>query len=263
MESYSFGRALSRAFTLVREGLPTVGLFMLAIQIVSSAMNFLLQGQLAGQFRTNLDAGSTAANPTAIFSMPLYWLAVVLGLVLAVVLYTGSIYGYLKVEQGKPVSIGECFSAGLAKFLPGLGLLILWGLGVSLGWVLLVVPGIMLMTAWSTALPALVGEGIGVTESFGRSRYLTKGYRWAIFGTLLVALLLIYVPAFVFGGAAIASSGTALMTGQAPSLIFVVSTAVYGWLVAMFLNALLVSIYVDCRVAKEGGASGELSEVFG
>ena len=47
MEGYNFGRTFSRTFGLIRDGLPTVGIFMLVIQIVSTALNYLLQGQLA------------------------------------------------------------------------------------------------------------------------------------------------------------------------------------------------------------------------
>ncbi len=261
MEGYSFGRALSRAFGLVRDGLPTVGIFMLVVQIVSTALNFVLQGQLAGQIRENLATGQALSGPLVMFGQPLCWLAVAISFVLAVVVYTGSIYGYLAVERGAPASIDECFSAGLGKFLPGLGLLILWFLGVGLGWVLLFVPGIMLMTAWSAALPVLVAENRGVTDSFGRSRALTKGYRWPIFGTLVVALLVIYAPVLVFGGAFMATS-TEMLTRQAPSLLFMIITAGYGWFVGMFINALITSIYLDCRLAKEGGTSGQLSDVF-
>lgn len=261
MEGYNFGRTFSRAFALIRDGLPTVGIFMLVIQIVSTALNFVLQGQLAGQIRENLAAGDGLAGPTAVFGQPLYWLIVVIAFVLSVVVYTGSIFGYLAVERGAPPSIGECFSAGLNKFLPGLGLLILWFLGVGFGWMLFIVPGLMLMAAWSASLPALVAENSGVTESFGRSRALTKGYRWAIFGTLLVALLVIYAPVLVFGGAVMASSN-GLLTGQAPSVLFMLVMAVYGWLVSMFINALITSIYLDCRLAKEGGTSGQLTDVF-
>ena len=261
MQGYSFGRTLSRAFGLIRDGLPTVGVFMLIVQIISTAINYVMQGQLAVQIRENIDAGTIAAGPAAMFSAPLYWVIAVIGLILAVVVYTGSIYGYLAVERGQPVPVGECFSDGLSRFLPGLGLLILWFLGVGLGWVLLMVPGLMLMTMWSAALPALVAESRGVTASFGRSRALTKGYRWAIFGTLLVALLIIYAPALVFGGAMFSMSN-AMLSGQAPSGLFLIVTAGYAWLAGMFINALLTSIYLDCRLAKEGGTSGELSDVF-
>lgn len=259
MENYNFGRTLSRAFTLVREGLPTVGVFMLIVQVVSTLISFGLQGQIAAEFQQSAAIGAVA--PLAIFSSAWYWLTAVVSLVLGVVVYTGSIYGFLAVDRGAPVSVGECFSFGLAKFLPGLGLLILWGLGVALGWVLFLVPGLILITMWSASLPALVGEGRGVIDSFGRSRALTKGYRWAIFGTLIVALIILYIPMLIFGGM-IMGSTTLLLSGQALSPMFYLVSLIYGWAAGMFVNALVTSIYLDCRLAKEGATSGDLTDVF-
>lgn len=261
MDGYNFGRTLARTFALVRDGLPTVGVFMAISTIATSAINFVLQGQLAGQVRDNLAAGSPSPGPVAMLASPLYWLTVAIALVLSVVVYTGSIHGYLAVERQAPVSIGECFAAGLRRFLPALGLLILWFLGVGFGWILLMVPGLMLMTAWSTALVALIAGDSGVFGSFGRSRALTKGYRWAIFGTLLVALLILYAPLLVFGGALISMS-RGMLEGQTPSALVLIGGAVYGWAAGMLLNALLTSIYLDCRLAKEGATSGQLSDVF-
>ncbi|MFM5886512.1 MAG: hypothetical protein ACKOQ3_14490 [Novosphingobium sp.] len=259
MESFSFGRTLSRTFGLVRDGLPTVGVFMLIIQIVSTASSFVLQGQIAGEFQQQAAAG--LVEPTAMFSSLWYWLTIIVGLVLGVIVYTGSIHGFLAVERKAPVSIGECFAFGFSTFLPGLGLLILWILGVGLGWILLIVPGLILITMWSASLPALVAEGQGVIASFGRSRALTKGYRWTIFGTLIVALIIIYIPMVLFGGAMLGAS-TTLLSGQALSPLFYLFSAAYGWVVGMFLNALLASIYLDCRLAKEGVTSGDLTDVF-
>lgn len=259
MESFSFGRTLSRTFGLIRDGLPTVGVFLLIVQVINTIFSFGLQSQMAAEFQHQAAAGLVA--PLAIFSSLWYWLTVIVGLVLGVIVYTGSIHGYLAVERKAPLSIGECFTFGLSTFLPGLGLLILWILGVGLGWVLFLVPGLILITMWSAALPALVSEGQGVIASFGRSRALTKGYRWTIFGTLIVALIIMYIPVVLFGGALLGSSAR-LISGESLSPLFYLFSGLYGWVVGMFLNALLASIYLDCRLAKEGVTSGALTDVF-
>lgn len=260
MESYNFGRTLSRTFALVRDGLPTAGAFLLMVQVANTAMSFIAQSRIAAQFQQAAATGAT--SPTAIFGSAWYWLTLVMGLVLGVIAYTGSIHGYLAVERRTPVSLADCFSFGLSKFLPGLGLLILWILGVGIGWVLLLVPGLILITMWSASLPALVGEGRGVIESFGRSRALTKGHRWPIFGTLIVALIILYVPMLVFGGIVLGSSAT-LLSGQTLSPMFYLVSLAYGWVASMFINALMTSIYLDCRLARDGVATGDLAEVFG
>jgi hypothetical protein len=259
MEGYSFGRTLSRAFALVRDGLPSVGVFLLILQVVGTVISYITQNQMASSLQQGMAGG--AAAPAALFGSAWYWLSVAGSLVLGVVIYTGSIHGYLAVERRAPVSVADCFTFGLTKFLPGLGLLILWFLGVGLGWVLLLVPGLILITMWSAALPALVGEDCGVTESFGRSRALTKGYRWPIFGTLLIGLLIMYAPLVVVGGLVFGSSAT-LLSGQALSPMFYLVTLLYGWAAGMFISALMTSIYLDCRLAKEGATSGHITDVF-
>ena len=52
---------------------------------------------------------------------------------------------------------------------------ILAGLGIALGLVLLIVPGLFLLTIWSLIVPSIVVEGKSAGESFGRSRELVAG----------------------------------------------------------------------------------------
>lgn len=70
--------------------------------------------------------------------------------------------------------------------LPAIGIGILTGLGVILGLILLVVPGLMLMTIWVVALPVELNERVGVIPAIEESGELTKGVRWQVFGLLIV-----------------------------------------------------------------------------
>jgi hypothetical protein len=69
--------------------------------------------------------------------------------------------------------------------LPLLGLSLLVGVGLGLGFLLLVVPGVILWTRWSVAVPALVLEGRGVTGSMRRSWELVGGRGWAVWRLFL------------------------------------------------------------------------------
>jgi hypothetical protein len=71
------------------------------------------------------------------------------------------------------------------------------GIGLAIGFVLFIVPGLILYTRWSVLVPVLIREDIGWAESFGRSWALTRGNGWTIFGALLLVLVA-YVALFLF-----------------------------------------------------------------
>ena len=55
---------------------------------------------------------------------------------------------------------------------------------------LLIVPGLFLLTIWIAVIPAIVLEGRGIGESFGRSRDLVRGNGWNVFGVIILTILL-------------------------------------------------------------------------
>jgi len=77
---------------------------------------------------------------------------------------------------------------------PVLGTLVvaglLAGLAIGIGFILLIVPGVILLTWWAVIAPAIVVEGKGVMESFGRSRQLVSGYFWTVLGIVVITAIL-------------------------------------------------------------------------
>jgi hypothetical protein len=68
---------------------------------------------------------------------------------------------------------------------------ILLGLGIAIGLVLLIIPGLYLLTIWVAVIPAVVLENRGIIESFGRSRELVRGHGWNVFGVIILTILLL------------------------------------------------------------------------
>jgi hypothetical protein len=118
----------------------------------------------------------------------------------AVALVAGYLYQGMVVEAARDIldgrrdqTIGGLFrSAG-----PVVGTLIvvgiLAGIAIAIGLVLLIIPGLILITIWAVVVPVVVIERAGVFESFGRSRELVKGHGWQVFGILV----LLFIAAFV------------------------------------------------------------------
>jgi hypothetical protein len=74
---------------------------------------------------------------------------------------------------------------------------ILAGLAIAVGLVLLIVPGLYLLTIWSVLIPVIVLERRDVMESFGRSRELVSGYGWNAFGVIVLCFLILIGVSFV------------------------------------------------------------------
>jgi hypothetical protein len=95
------------------------------------------------------------------------------------------------------LSTSEAMAVGRARLWPMLGLYLLAGLGVAVGLVLLIVPGVILAIAWCVAAPVLIAERAPVLETFGRSAELTRGSRLNIFGVGLAFVALQLVGSLV------------------------------------------------------------------
>lgn len=124
-----------------------------------------------------------------------YSLAVIGLSIILTPISTGAItYGVIQQARGKRASIGECVSVGISRLLPVLAVAIAAGLLTVLGFVLLIIPGLIIMCQLYVAVPAAVVEQCGTSGALRRSQELTSGFRWHILG---VAFLLGIIDQFL------------------------------------------------------------------
>jgi hypothetical protein len=87
-------------------------------------------------------------------------------------------------------TVGGLFRSASPFIAPLLGAGLLAGIGIAIGLILLIVPGLFLITIWAVIVPVIVIERAGVIEAFGRSRELVRGNGWRVFGVIVVLFLL-------------------------------------------------------------------------
>lgn len=95
------------------------------------------------------------------------------------------------VRDGRAdLSVGEIY-ARVQPRLPALIVAgVLAGLGIGIGLLLLIVPGLFLLTRWALITPSIVIERRSAGESFTRSWELVKGASWSMLGLILVTVIL-------------------------------------------------------------------------
>lgn len=180
-----------------------------------------------------------------------------LGFLLTMVLGTLSqaivVYGAFQDMRGRPVSLTESLQVGLRRFLPIVGLGICVGVTVALGFLALVIPGLILLAMWYIATPACVVEQLGPLRSMRRSSQLTKGHRWKVFGLMLLLVIVGGMVSAVLAKTLTAAGGTTLkLIGD------VLWNGVWG---AVSAIAVVVT-YHDLRLAKEGIDVEQVASVF-
>jgi hypothetical protein len=151
-------------------------------------------------------------------SLGLVLVGVLIGLA-ASFLYTGYVVKLVQdVRDGRrDFSVGELFSHAA----PYVGTLILngilAGIAIAIGFVLIIVPGLILLTIWAVIAPSIVVEDKGVFEAFGRSRELVRGNGWNVFGAIVLAFLIVVAVGLVAGiiGASIGDVGYVILQAVA------------------------------------------------
>jgi hypothetical protein len=86
-------------------------------------------------------------------------------------------------------------SASRPRFIAFFLLILATSIGIGVGFVFLIVPGVLFLVRWSIASPAIVASDARVFEAIEYSWRATKPHAWNIFGAMLV----IYAPAVVVG----------------------------------------------------------------
>jgi hypothetical protein len=129
------------------------------------------------------------------------------------------------------------------------GASILAGIGIALGLVALIIPGLILMTIWLFIIPVIVLENASIGDSFGRSRELVRGYGMNVFGVIVLTILLIFLFGIVLG---------LILLFLPDEVSRFISDVVSGTVTAPFITLTWTLLYFRMLAAKEPapGVSG-------
>lgn len=182
-----------------------------------------------------------------------------IAMVAGVVLQGTIVHGTVMDMNGRKAAISESLAVGLRNFLALIAIAILLAIAVTLGFILLIVPGVIMALAWSVVVPAYIAERIGIFEAFSRSAQLTRGNRWRI---LLLALLLVFGYLVISFVVTIAAGLGSLVTAQTSVFYAVVVSPIITALYGLVGSVGAAVLYANLRRAKEGLTPDSLAAIF-
>jgi hypothetical protein len=160
------------------------------------------------------------------------------------------------VRDGRvDLSLGETVRAATPYLWAVAGASILAGIAITVGLILLIVPGLYLITIWAVIVPVIVLEQSGALASFGRSQQLVRGRGWHVFGTLVLVFIILIAVNLILG----------LIFSALPHVLgYGLSSVISGTLIAPFLALVVTLVYYRLSaVTQAPTAPGESYGGFG
>jgi len=230
-EGFRIGGVFSRAFMLLSRNFP----IYFAVSSIAAIPGVLLENSTS----QSGEAGTLLAS--------------VLMLVMNALGHAILVHAGFQDMCGRQVSLSESLRGGFSRFVPLIGLTICTGLGIAFGALLLVIPGLILMTMWYVATPACVIERLTVFASMARSSELTKGKRWQVFGMIVLIGIL--------GGVSAAVLKATVGLTESAGLVMA-SSVLWSGVVDAFGVLFALSVYHELRTSKEGVDFRQIAAVF-
>ncbi len=121
----------------------------------------------------------------------------VLNIIIGTLLGSGFIAFALKIYRGQEASVGDLFSQGdiLWHYLLAT---ILYSIIVAVGFLLLIVPGVIFLLKYQFVSYCIVDKRMGVKDAFKESAVMTKGEKGNLFWFGILSLLLYIAGVMVF-----------------------------------------------------------------
>jgi hypothetical protein len=172
-------------------------------------------------------------------------LAAVVSLIASFLLQAALVKAVDDVRDGTAdMSLSDTLNAAKPHIGRVAGASILLGLAIVIGLILLIAPGLYVMTIWCLVVPIIVLEGAGVGAAFTRSRELVRGNGWNVLGVIVLVILLLLGVSIVLA---------IILAALPASVQQFVSGIISGTLTAPYIALVLTLSYFRLRQAQGSG----------
>jgi hypothetical protein len=151
------------------------------------------------------------------------------------------------LEQERPAA-GAVFVAGFEAFTPLFAAVLLAAIGIALGFLALILPGIYLAVRWFVVPQAVVVDGARGTGALSRSGQLVQGFWWRTLGLVILGNVAVAIP-----GLLLLTPFTAIAESTDRSFWALVGSMLATSITTPFVALYSTFIYYDLR-ARRGEA---------
>jgi hypothetical protein len=147
---------------------------------------------LPGNILVDYVAHSVNGSGTIGFMRMTMWVEGIFGPI-----YVGAlVYALFQIKSGRTVTYKEAIAIGFKRWRSLFAARFVAGILMGLGFIALVIPGVILAVRYSLLDPAVIIEGRGTSESRARSTELTAGRRWQIFWAAVLFFVAFMILSF-------------------------------------------------------------------
>lgn len=238
------GDVISPMLVVYRKHFTLVGILVLTTMVPEALVRYgVVDFKRGGLVFAGAGTGFTSAQ-----GLLLWLLSMACGSLLSAAL----VFAVADLQRAGQSSAGECLSRGLQVWPRVFILMVLYTLIITVGFVFLLVPGVILSLMFTVCIPAAVIEGRGPVDALKRSCELTQGSKGLIFmttflwGLLIVALNWLVMWSFARG----------VKIDVLPSLLL--QTGVLGMLTSSG-HVLTVYVYLGLLRERQSGLGANAS----
>ena len=238
------GEILSAAFEVYKANATNLIMIVAIVVVPLSFISHFFTGVVFKPTKETLTVAGTTISTTTTRSFGTFVAASLIGAAIAIIisaaLQAALVRGAALATVGDPVDVEASYRYGFRRFGSVLLISILVGIVVAIGFLLLIIPGVIFLTMLSVAVPALIVENRRGTDAMGRSWNLVKGHFWHVLGTIVVAGLITGIVGSILG-----------LLGGSNWFLQWIFGSIASIITAPFAALVTILLYVDLRARTE------------
>jgi hypothetical protein len=248
------GDLLDETFRMYRRHFLLFAGLSVLLSIPSAALSSFSYYTLFGNFLQQTGPGLSLTTDQVLQAgtIAVYLAGVLITIALVPFLYGAVTYAAGESALGHPVTLSSVLSGVLRGYFPLMGYWLL--IGLMLVAFCLIPLWIWILVGWAVVMPVMFIENVGLGAAIGRSWRLVQGRWWRTFFTIVLMFIIWFVARIALRAFIVLAQS--LLQLVIPSLavlwISAATSVIVGSLVDPLLQIVIVLIYFDLRVRREG-----------